>query len=157
MSLLRKDFPNPGGVSLTFDPPISLLLDLREAVTLLTEVAADRLRRNRLLTRKITVWLELNERCPGQPQQLYSRVTDLPVPAEDTRLLALFARGAVDELYLPGAEYRAAGIYYEDLALDERVVAGLLDYVAAERSTRAYTAMSRIVRRYGRRAIVRAG
>ena len=154
MSLLRNDFPCAGGVALLFDQPVSLLADLREAITLLTAIAADRLRRDRLLTRTVTVWIETQYQSAERPE-LSSRLTDLPVPVNDARLLTVFTCGAVEELYRPGSRYRAAGVYCEDLTVDESALATQLDHTG-HRTARPYGAVNRIMSRCARRVSVYA-
>jgi impB/mucB/samB family C-terminal domain len=155
MSLLRNDFPCAGGVSLLFDQPVSLLANLRDAVAMLTALAAERLQRDRLLTRQITVWIETQYRDPTGPE-VCSRIIDLPVPVSDPRLLTVFTRDAAEELYRPGTRYRAAGVYCEDLTVDEGAVAAQLDN-AGRRAARPYGALHRIIARQARRALAPAG
>ena len=151
MSLLRNDFPYHGGVSLLFDQPVALLTEMREAIGLLTTIAADRLRRDRLLTRKVTVWLETEYRDGALPA-VRSRTTDLPVPVNDPRLLTVFTCGAVDEVYRPSMRYRAAGVYCEDLTVDDTATAAQIDHTG-QRTARPYGAVHRAMGRYPRRSV----
>jgi hypothetical protein len=121
---------------------------MQDAIALLTTITAERLRRDRLLTRKVTVWLETEYR-EGTAPELSNRVTDLPVPVSDARLLTVFTCGAVDELYRPSARYRAAGVYCEELTVDDAAVAPELDH-AGRRTARPYGAVNRVTGRYPR-------
>lgn len=152
MSLPSKDFPQNVVATLAFGCSRPLLLEMREAIALLTALAADRMRRYGAAAGKVTVWMETSPECAEPQHREQGRAAALPIPIGDARLLALFTRDIVDELYRPGHTYRKAGVSCEELVVDERASASFDK--AEERVVQLARVMDCIRERYGQASIV---
>ena len=117
MSLLRNDFPHNGAVALLFDQPVASLAEMRQAIALLTTLAAGRLQRDKLLAQKVVVWMERMD-GPETLPRITTQILELPVPIASLGVLAAFTHDAAHDLYRPGGRYRQAGVYCEDLSPD---------------------------------------
>lgn len=153
MSLPMKDFPRTVTATLAFGRRPPLLLDLRESVALLTALAAAQLHDYGAAAGKVTVWLETAPDAPGPQGREQGRSATLPIPVSDPRLLALFTRDVVDEVYHPGVSYQLAGVCCEALVVDDRRTGTPSAMSPDERTIQLDRVITCIRERYGEASI----
>ena len=136
--------------SRSFGRPIETRRELEEALAVYTARAAEKMRRQRLATANLVVFVETNRFKPSDAQYAASHTVRLPVASADTGKLIKAAIAAVDKLYKPGYRYKKAGVILLDLVPATRVSAGLFDPPDDARSRACMRALDALNGRYGR-------
>lgn len=106
--------------SRSFGKQVSELAELQEAVSNYITRAAEKLRRQRSVAGHLMVFLSTNRFKEG-PQYSNSLATTLFPPSAYTPELIRKALQLLDELYLPGFEYKKAGVMFADIIREEDV------------------------------------
>lgn len=112
---------------------------------------AEKMRRQKLLTNRITVTLELNkfdEKYKGN--WCASQSIELNTPTSDCRKLARFATWALKQIWQPGLPYKKVGVLFERLHSDGTGQLSMFAEPDSERSKRLMTAMDELNTLMGR-------
>ena len=130
--------------SRSFCQLIAELSPLEEAVASHATRAAEKLRRQDLVTGTVGVFLKTNPFRKDQPQ--YEGGLNMPLPpTSDTRLIAQTALKGLRALYRPGFAYHKAGVLLTDLVLSGQRQADLFeDPVQRDKSQALMKAIDRI-------------
>jgi DNA polymerase V len=127
--------------------------ELEEAVAVYAARAAERMRRQRLATSNLLVFLETNRFKPTDRQYAASKSLHLPVATADTGKLIKAAIAALGALYRPGYRYKKAGVILLDLVPAAGVQAGLFDAPDDARSMARMRAIDALNARFGRATV----
>ncbi|MBD1555157.1 Y-family DNA polymerase [Pseudomonas typographi] len=98
-----------------FGDRLSELAPLREAVASYTFRAAEKLRSQRSLCKKMRVAIRTGLFNPDEAQYAKGVMVNLPYPTDDTRLMTRAACDALERLYRPGYRYSKAEVMLLDL------------------------------------------
>lgn len=136
--------------SRSFGRPVETLPDMREAVASYMSRAAEKMRRQGLVTAALTVFVTTN-RFREQDEQYYGNHTvHLPVATSDTSRLLRGALHALDCIWKPGLRYKKAGVVCLGLHRAD-TVQGTLFHRPDSLETRSLMAtLDRVNQRYGR-------
>ena len=136
--------------SRSFGRPVETAAELREAVTVHTARAAEKMRRQHLTTANLTVFVQTNSFKPADPQYANARAIRLPVATADSGKLVAAAMTCLNAIYRPGFRYKKAGVTFLDLKPAGQVQGGLFDPPDDTRSTARMRALDALNARYGR-------
>ena len=106
--------------SRSFGKQVSALIELQEAVSEYVTRAAEKLRKQKCVTGLLMVFLSTNRFKEG-PQYNNSLSTTLFPPTAYTPELIKTALDLLEELYLPGFEYKKAGVMLADIIPEKDV------------------------------------
>ena len=106
--------------SRSFGKQVSELAELREAVSNYITRAAEKLRKQKSVAGYLMVFLSTNRFKEG-PQYNNALSTTLFPPTAYTPELIRIALQLLDELYLPGFEYKKAGVMFADIVSENDV------------------------------------
>lgn len=106
--------------SRSFGKQVSELGELQEAVSNYITRAAEKLRKQKCVAGYLMVFLSTNRFKEG-PQYNNSQSTTLFPPTAYTPELIRIALKLLDELYLPGFEYKKAGVMFADIIPEDDV------------------------------------
>ena len=112
-------------VSRSFGERLAQLDDLRGAVAAFAARAGEKLRRQRLRTSAVTVFLQTSPFADAEPFYANGATLVLDRPTRDTGRLVRVADQALTRIYRPGLAYQKAGVLLPDLS-PEGVEQGLL-------------------------------
>jgi DNA polymerase V len=135
--------------SRSFGEPTGALEDLRDAVALYTERAAERLRRAGCAASVVTVFVLTDRHAPG-PQYGDSATYELASPTDATGELAWWAQRGLTQIYRRGYLYKKAGVLLNGLLPAGELSMRLHGDERFERARRAMRAVDAINRRHGR-------
>ncbi|HEX7317347.1 MAG TPA: Y-family DNA polymerase [Pyrinomonadaceae bacterium] len=128
------------------------LEDLRDAVALYTERAAERLRRGRLAASVVTVFI-LTDRFGAGPQYGNSVTYELASPTDITGELTWWAQRGLTRVYRRGYLYKKAGVMLNGLRPAEELSMRTHGDEHFERARRAMQTVDALNRRFGRGTI----
>lgn len=106
--------------SRSFGKQVSELSELQEAVSNYITRASEKLRRQKSLAGLLMVFLSTNRFKDG-PQYSNSQTTTLFPPTAYTPELIRIALKLLDEVYLPGFEYKKAGVMFSEIVSEDDV------------------------------------
>lgn len=146
-------------VSRSFGRPVTALDELREAVALFTAHVAEKLRAQRSLARRLTVFITTNMFREQEPQHHASAMVPLARATADTRELLQAASVALGRVWREGYRYHKAGVILGEftgdalrqgeLFSDEELTPGAL-HREYERSEALMRTLDAINARFGR-------
>ena len=120
-------------VSRSFGERLAQLDDLRGAVAAFAARAGEKLRRQRLRTSAVTVFLQTNPFTDAEPFYANGATLVLDRPTRDTGRLVRVADQALTRIYRPGLAYQKAGVPLPDLSPEGVEVArGLVNYSSSD-------------------------
>jgi DNA polymerase V len=125
------------------------LEDLRDAVALYAERAAERLRRAALAASVVTVFI-LTDRYAAGPQYGNSATYELASPTDTTGELTWWAQRGLTQVYRRGYLYKKAGVMFGGLLPAGELSMRMHGDEQFERARRAMQAVDAINRRHGR-------
>ncbi len=102
--------------SRSFGRPITNIEELREAISLYTVKAVDKLRRQGSVAGALRVFIHTSPFQTELPQYYGARTITLSHPSQDTRLFLQAARMILSDIYRPGFAYAKAGVHLMELA-----------------------------------------
>lgn len=108
-------------VSRSFKKTVQDIAPLKEAVAIHTTKASEKLRREQVVAKNITVFMHTNMFSNYAPRYRASFSTELDCYTSDTRKLIRAALFCVDKIYKSGYSYKKAGIILNDLILIENL------------------------------------
>ncbi len=153
-----EEVPSPKkgiACSRTFERWVEAREELREAVSLYTTRAAEKLRGSRLLAACVQVYLTTSPYQEG-PRYANALTCHLPVPTDYTPSLIAAACRGLDRIFKPGYRYKKAGILLMGLTRAGRRQASLFYHQSREdlaRQGRLMRAVDGINARYGRETL----
>ena len=139
--------------SRSFGKPVTKRHELEQAVAVFATRAAEKMRRQGLVSADLTVMAETNSFKPAEPQYAAQRSVELPVATADTGKLIHAAMAALDRLWRPGYRYKKAGVMLLDLVPAEAVAGGLFDAPDDARSQARMLVVDTLNARFGRGTI----
>ena len=145
----------------SFGQPVTLLVDLQEAVTEFASRASEKLRKQGSRTGQVLVFIRTSPF--RQQDKQYSRSTVVPLrrPTDDSRAISQAALMGLASIYQPGYRYAKAGVMLlalNDASVDQGELA-LEDDAALLREAegpRLMQALDAVNQRYGRGALLLA-
>ena len=145
----------------SFGQPVTLLVDLQEAVTEFASRASEKLRKQGSRTGQVLVFIRTSPF--RQQDKQYSRSTVVPLrrPTDDSRAISQAALMGLASIYQPGYRYAKAGVMLlalNDAGVDQGELA-LEDDAALLREAegpRLMQALDAVNQRYGRGALLLA-
>ncbi len=96
-------------VSRTFKTDYSTYDEVKERITTFTALAAEKLRSENLVSKRMTLVLQTNQ-FKNIPQYSRSIKVKLPYPTSSTLELVDFSDQALNQIFRPGLQYKRAGI-----------------------------------------------
>jgi DNA polymerase V len=135
--------------SRSFGEPTGSLEDLRDAVALYTERAAERLRRAGYAASVVTVFV-LTDRYAAGAQYGNSRTYELASPTDTTGELVWWAQRGLTQIYRRGYLYKKAGVMLNGLLPAGSLTMRMHGDEQFERARRAMQAVDALNRRHGR-------
>ncbi len=142
--------------SRSFGRPVKLRRELEEAVATYTARAAEKMRRQGLVTANLVVFAHTNRFRPQDPQYNGSQSATLPVASADTGVLTAAAVRAAVALWRPGFSYKKAGVMFLDLHPAYTAQADLFDRPDGPRSLARMAAIDALNKRFGRDTVTYA-
>ena len=136
--------------SRSFGVPVLDRQSLREAVATHVVRGAEKLRRQRQRTARLTVFVRTSPFSSGFYANSAAAV--LPLATQDTGVLLQAALPLVDHLYRPGCAFRKAGVLLQQLQPEEQLQHHLLQAASPgqlQRRERLMQAVDRLNRRFG--------
>jgi DNA polymerase V len=139
-------------VSRSFGRVISDPDALREAVTTYATRGAEKLRREKLVSGVVTVFL-MTDRF--RPERFYydTETVRLSVPTHNSPELIRAALSGLASIYRKGCLYKKTGIFFQELGPESMVQRGLFDPVDRDRSARLMNSLDRINTLMGRNTL----
>jgi len=139
--------------SKSFGRQVSELSELEEAVSTYITRASEKLRQQHSVAAHLMVFLNTNRFKEG-PQYNNSAQTALPVPTAYPPDLIRIGLELLNEIYLPGFEYKKAGVMFSDLIAEEDVPLNLIETsYLDDRRKQLMEAVDKTNRRSGRDTI----
>jgi DNA polymerase V len=130
----------------------NLLSDKRlimEALSDYTANCAAKLRRQNSCTRSLHVFLQTNNFRQQDAQYFGGITTRLAIPSNNTGVLIHEARGAFDQIYQPGYNYKKVGVLMLDLVPETVIQTNLFQAAATEKDKRLMSSLDQINTRFG--------
>lgn len=101
--------------SRSFGKPITKLKDLEEAVATYMMRASEKLRLQRSVCSRVTVFIKTNRFRPDNPQYSTAQTQELDMPTDDTSKLIRTVLILLRDMFRTGYKYKKAGVYLTDL------------------------------------------
>lgn len=151
---LELDEPDPPKqeicCSRMFGQRLKDLPPIKEAVATYTQRAAEKLRAQHSLCKKIRVSIRTGMFNPEEVKYANGVVVDLPYPSDDVRLLTKSAVDALDHLFRPGFNYSKAEVLLLDLCQPGEYTDDLFAVSQPADATKVMTVLDQINQRWGR-------
>lgn len=136
--------------SRSFGRPVETLEEMREAVATYVSRAAEKMRRQDLVTPALQVFINTN-RFREQDAQYYGHHTvHLPVATADTGRLIRAALHGLACIWKQGPRYKKAGVVCLDLHREDTVQAGLFHAPDSAETRELMAILDQLNQRYGR-------
>lgn len=126
---------------------------ISEALAWYVSEVAVKLRRQRRLAGRLSVFLETNRFRPEDPQYRNQIQLKLPVPTDDTPELCHYAKQGFDRIYRPGYRYKKVGVWLSGLVLPSAVQQHLFDPDPQPRRPQLMQVMDQVNQQYGKAAL----
>ncbi|MFK3772614.1 translesion error-prone DNA polymerase V subunit UmuC [Pseudomonas sp. NPDC089406] len=139
-----------------FGERLTELAPIRQAVATYTARAAEKLRAQGSLCRRLRVSIRTGLFNPDEAQHAQGALVQLPYPSNDTRLLTGAATEALGRLYRPGFRYSKAEVLLLELCRPGEFTGDLFNAAQAAGAGRLMAVLDEVNGRYGRGAL-RAG
>jgi len=161
---LKRDLSGIPQLNLEVDPPAKKMIGtaksfgrnledkslILEALAWYVNEVALKLRKQKRLAGRITVFLETNRFKPEDPQYQNQIQLRLPTPTDHTSQLCHYANLGIEQIYKPGYRYKKVGVWLADFTTPHLIQQNFLDPKEASRQIRLIETMDRINLRYGR-------
>ena len=136
--------------SRSFGRPVETRAEMEEAVSTYAARAAEKMRRQRLATSSLMVFVETNSFRPQDAQYHASQTVTLAVASADTARIIRAALSGLAAIWRSGFRYKKAGVMLLDLLPAATVHAALFDQPDDARSITRMRTMDLINAEYGR-------
>lgn len=155
MDIQDKPEPNKQIISSrSFAIPLTGLNPLKEAVTLFTLKAADKLRKQGSLCGGVTVYIRTNRF--NKQEQYFSKYINLGLdePTDDRLLLVKTAMTALEKIFVTGKRYKKAGIVLTSISpKNGHIYDLLLDHSKLNAREQLMQSYERVNRRFGEHTV----
>lgn len=138
--------------SRTFGKATPSLTDLREAVSLYTTRVAEKLRRARLATGVVTVFVHTDRFADG-PQYHNAGTHTLSYPTDSTQEILRCALDALERIFREGFNYRKAGVMLHSLSPAEQLTLRMFGDGKSEKFRQVMVAVDKLNRRWGKNTV----
>jgi DNA polymerase V len=142
--------------SRSFGRPVQVRHDMEQAVATYAARAAEKMRRQRLASATLVVFVLTNRFKPTDPQYTAQQLVQLPVATADTGKLIRAARWALAKIWKNGFRYKKAGVMLLDLGPASHVQADLFHAPDDGRSRARMGALDALNARFGRDTVTYA-
>lgn len=123
---------------------------IREALAWYVAEVAVKLRRQKRIAGRLTVFVETNPFRKEDRQYCNQIQLKLPVPTDDTPELCHYARLGFDQIFRPSYRYKKVGVWLSDLVHPHAVQQHLFDPDPRSRHTRLMQVMDQVNTQYGK-------
>ncbi|MNI47820.1 DNA polymerase V subunit UmuC [compost metagenome] len=151
---LELDEPDPPKqeicCSRMFGQRLKELPPIREAVATYMQRAAEKLRAQHSLCKKVRVSIRTGMFNPEEAKYANGVVIDLPYPTDDVRLLTKAAVDALDRLFRPGFNYSKAEVMLLSLCQPGEYTDDLFAISQPAEATKVMTVLDEINQRWGK-------
>lgn len=96
--------------SRTFGRPVYDLASIRESVACYASLASEKLRKQNSVCNEVEIYIRTNPFNEGTPQYIRANSVKLPCATCDTRKIVRAAWNLLDEIFIPGFEYKKAAV-----------------------------------------------
>ncbi len=144
-------------VSRMFGRKLTDFEPIKEALIAYATRAGEKLRRDRLAARHMTVFLHNSPFATAEAYYSNGASVRLPYPTSDTAELIRHAAVALERIYRPGYHYSKCGVMLAELVPEGSGQADLFDIRDEERRRRLMTALDTVNRRMGHDTVFYAG
>ncbi|GAA0685328.1 translesion error-prone DNA polymerase V subunit UmuC [Marinobacterium maritimum] len=100
--------------SRSFGQRITTFQEMREAICEYTSRAAEKLRQEKRIAKRLSIFLRTNRFNASEPQYMPSPGAELPIPTDDTRELVAAAARLLRTCWKDGYRYMKAGVMLTD-------------------------------------------
>lgn len=121
---------------------------LAEAIANYADSCARKLRQQRSIAISIMVFIHTNHFRTDQPQYAKSIIIKLPVPSSDTREIIHYAQLGLKKIFLPGFQYKKAGVIIMEIADQNSIQLNLFKTNDTAKSGQLMQAIDRINEKY---------
>jgi DNA polymerase V len=139
--------------SRSFGKKVTSYDEVSEALASYVSRAAEKLRREKLLTRVLIIFITTNRFATRDLQYRNSSLISLPVPTADTGVLISYALHALKDIYRKGYHYHKAGVLLQELSSEHTLQEHLFESSYSEKQKMLQKACDRINHLYGSRTI----
>lgn len=136
--------------SRSFGRPVQTRTEMEQAVATYAARAAEKMRRQRLATSSLVVFVLTNKFKPTDPQYTVQQLVQLPVATADTAKLIRAARWGLSKIWKDGFRYKKAGVMLLDLGPASNVQTDLFHQPDDGRSRARMAALDALNARFGR-------
>jgi DNA polymerase V len=140
-------------VSRSFGQTLTALRPIKDALVSFVGRAAEKLRRQQLMTGQMMVFVTTNRFSPTRPFYANSATVRLPYPTDFTPDLIEAAVQLLERLYQPGFHYQKCGVMLLDLSPVTQVQADLFDTRDRQREAWLMRALDSLNTDYGARTV----
>lgn len=141
--------------SRSFGRPVTQLSELREAISMYTNIASEKLRKQKSLVSTILVYLTTSRFKPIQEYYANQEIIRLIVPTNDTRMLLHKAVVAIEKIFRPGYDYAKCGVMLLDLMPETIIQESLFDMASSKNKIDGL--MDTINAKFGKKTILFGG
>lgn len=139
--------------SRSFGTSIVTLAELKQAVAMFMTRAMEKLRKDKLTARVVTVFINTNRFRPDEPQYANAATHELLYPTDSAEELLKVALSATVELYREGYAFKKAGVMLNNLCPLEGLTRRMFDQDSWEKRRRISLAMDTINKKHGRHTL----
>ncbi|WLB57431.1 Y-family DNA polymerase [Bradyrhizobium japonicum] len=136
--------------SRSFGRAVQQRQEMEQAVATYAARAAEKMRRQRLATPALVVFILTNRFKPTDPQYTAQQLVQLPVATADTGRLIRAARWGLSKIWKDGFRYKKAGVMLLDLGPAAQVQPDLFHQPDDDRSRARMAALDALNERFGR-------
>ncbi len=137
----------------TFGKMVRTEKGLQEAVSSFASSCAAKLRKERLMARRLMLFIHTNGFRKELPQYSRNIVVTLPVATADTLELVHYAKAALSKIYRDEYEYKKAGVVVSEIVPQEEVQTSFLDAVDRDKQQHLMQALDAVTGRFGDKAL----
>jgi DNA polymerase V len=139
--------------SRSFGHSVTDYKDVREAVAFFVSTTAEKLRRNNLAAKAITVFISTDRFHPIPQPYSNSATYSSAYPSDSNRELQAWAFACLSRILQPGYEYRRAGVFLSGLVPSDKLTQRMYNDENWERFRFVFRAMDEINRKWGRNTV----
>lgn len=143
--------------SRSFGERITRFQQMREAICEYTVRAAEKLRHEERLARRVSIFLKTNRFNPSEPQYMPAPGAELPVPTDDTRTLVETTSRLLRACWKEGYRYMKAGVMLTDFYEPGIYQPGLFDDTHEKPNARALMSVLDHINHSGKGRVFIAG
>lgn len=144
-------------VSRSFSHRLCDMNSVREALLTHSARAGEKLRANKLLAKRMVVFMHTSPHAPNEPFHYAKMPFKLPYPTNDTMDISHFAIHALEQIFAPGHRYMKCGLELSEMVDEGAENLELFTIERKDRSLALMKAMDELNQKMGRNTVVFAG